>query len=73
MGARVTLMDILTQGISAKSRRDDLSALFQRKIIKGAKSEIYKAFPSRCSIIQWEPAQESLGIAASRLAMLAGW
>lgn len=72
-GARVTLMDILTQGISAKFRREELSALFQRKIIKDAKSEIYKVFPSRCSIISWEPAQESIGIAASRLAMLAGW
>ncbi|MHB1492441.1 MAG: DUF58 domain-containing protein [Thermoplasmataceae archaeon] len=72
-GARLTIMDILSEGISAKYRREDISGLFQRKIIKNTKSGIYKAFPSGCTIVQWEPISENLGIAAARLAMLSGW
>ncbi|MHB8361402.1 MAG: DUF58 domain-containing protein [Thermoplasmataceae archaeon] len=72
-GARLTVMDILTEGVSAKFRKTDISGLFQRKIIKNSKAELYKSMPSRCRIVQWEPASESLGIGAARLALLSGW
>ena len=72
-GARLTIMDILPEGIMARYRNSNVSSLFTRNYIKATKTELYNAFSSAGIVVQWDPSKESLGLGVSRLARMAGW